>query len=159
MSRTAALERDAAALQDALTALIRVYQFRDRDAICGYDVSSAQSHALERLAAQGPLTLNALAAALFLEKSSASRLVDGLERKGLVVKRPNKDDARSVLLQLSKPGRGLWDKIRRDLIDERAAILTDLGPAERAVVIQSIARLAEAAAHRVDAQRGACARA
>ena len=31
----------------------------------------------------GPMTLNELAASLYLEKSSASRLVDGLEQKGI----------------------------------------------------------------------------
>ena len=36
------LERDAAALQRVLTDLIRVYQFRDRDAICCYDISTGQ---------------------------------------------------------------------------------------------------------------------
>ena len=78
------LQRDAVALQRVLTDLIRVYQFRDRDAVCCYDVSIGQCHGLERLAHSGPMTLNEFAASLYLEKSSASRLADGLERKGYI---------------------------------------------------------------------------
>ena len=70
------LERDAVALHRVLTDLIRVYQFRDRDAVCCYDISTGQSHGLERLANHSPMTLTAFAASLFLEKSSASRLAD-----------------------------------------------------------------------------------
>ena len=153
-----ALERDAVALQEALTALIRVYSFRDRDAIYCYDVSPAQSHALERLAAKGPMTLNALAASLFLEKSSASRLADGLEKKGYILRKQRAGDGRYVLLHLTKPGRTLFEKIDRDLVEERSRILSDLRPSERKVVIRSIAKLADAAASRVDTTRGVCTR-
>src|SRR5690606_18937495 len=43
------LARDAAALQRALSDLIRVYQFRDRDRICCHDISVSQCYALEAL--------------------------------------------------------------------------------------------------------------
>ena len=77
IARPKNLERDAAALQRVLTDLIRVYQFRDRDAVCCYDVSTGQCHGLERLAKRGPMSLNEFAASLYLEKSSASRLANG----------------------------------------------------------------------------------
>ena len=44
------LDRDAEALQDALSELIRVYQFRDRDRICCHDISVTQCYVLESLA-------------------------------------------------------------------------------------------------------------
>ena len=43
------LQEDATALQEVLTDLIRVYRFRDRDAVWCYDISVGQSHALDRL--------------------------------------------------------------------------------------------------------------
>lgn len=149
---------EAVALQEALTDLIRVYQFRDRDAICCYDVSPAQSHALERLAHRGPLTLNELAASLFLEKSSASRLMDGLERKGYITRKPHPEDGRCVRLDLTKPGRTLQQKIERDLLEERARVLADLSPDERQAVVESIGKLARAASALVDTSGGSCTR-
>ncbi len=161
MSRLAGqkdLERDAAALQRVLTDLIRVYQFRDRDAVCCYDISTGQSHGLERLANRGPMTLNAFAASLFLEKSSASRLADGLERKGYIRRKPGVDDARYVQLELTKRGRTLHDRIERDLLEERALVLADLTSQERKLVIESIARLSGAACARVSTEAGCCVR-
>lgn len=156
--RRDSLTSDAEAFQDAITDLIRVYQFRDRDAVCCHDVSLGQSHALERLARLGPMSLNDFAAALYLEKSSASRLVDGLERKGLLSRSPDPEDGRYVQLALTERGRKLTQRIRRDLIGERVEILRRLAPAERKVVVEAIARLAEVAASRVEAGHGSCAR-
>ena len=152
------LQRDARELQRVLTDLFRVYQFRDRDAICCYDISTAQSHGLERLAVGGPMTLNEFAASLFLEKSSASRLADGLERKGYLKRKARADDGRYVQLELTKRGRMLNESIERDLIEERAQVLADLTPEERAVVIESIARLSGAACAGVSTEAGCCVR-
>ena len=152
------LERDAAALQRVLTDLIRVYQFRDRDAICCYDISMGQSHGLERLAERGAMTLNDFAASLFLEKSSASRLADGLEKKGYLRRKPMVDDARYVQVELTKRGRLLHDRIERDLLEERALVLADLTSEERKLVIESIARLSGAASSRVSTEAGCCVR-
>ena len=152
------LERDAAALQRVLTDLLRVYQFRDRDAVCCYDVSIGQSHGLERLANRGPMTLNEFAASLYLGKSSASRLADGLERKGYIKRKPRVDDARYLQLELTNRGRTLHDRIERDLIDERAEVLADLTTGERKLVIESIARLSDAGSARVSTEGGCCVR-
>ena len=84
-----ALERDVHLFYDALSDLIRVYQFRDRDRICCYDVSVSQCYGLEALVRRGPMTLNDLAAHLYLDKSTASRVVDALERKGYVARSPH----------------------------------------------------------------------
>jgi DNA-binding MarR family transcriptional regulator len=151
-------DHDARDLQRALTDLIRVYQFRDRDAVCCYDVSPGQSHALERLAVRGAMTMNEFASSLFLEKSSASRLADGLQRKGYVARRAHPDDKRSLQLELTARGRKLFEKIDRDLLEERREVLGELDPSHRKAVIRSIARLAEAAAERVDASGGICIR-
>src|ERR1700754_3464708 len=94
-----ALERDARALYGALSDLIRVYQFRDRDRICCYDVSVSQCYALEEVVRQGGMSLNDLAARLYLDKSTASRVVDSLERKGYVARTPHPSDRRAVLLE------------------------------------------------------------
>ena len=152
------LERDAAALQRVLTDLLRVYQFRDRDAVCCYDVSMGQSHGLERLANRGPMTLNEFAASLFLEKSSASRLADGLERKGYIERKPGLHDARYVQLELTKRGRTLQHQIERDLLEERAQVLADLTSEERKLVIDSVSRLFSAASAGVSTDGGCCVR-
>ncbi|SUC58290.1 MarR family transcriptional regulator [Pseudomonas aeruginosa] len=54
------LMRDAEELHEALNQLVRVYQFRDRDRICCYDVSVTQSYAVETLVRKGPMRMQAL---------------------------------------------------------------------------------------------------
>lgn len=95
------------------------------------------------------MSLNEFAASLFLEKSSAGRLADGLERKGYIKRKPRADDGRYLQLELTKRGRSLNARIERDLIEERAQVLADLTAEERSVVIDSIACLSRAASARV----------
>ena len=75
------LQRDAVALQAAVSELVKVYQFRDRDRICCHDVSVTRCHALEALVEAGPMRLSALAERLFLDKSTTSRVVRTLVKK------------------------------------------------------------------------------
>ena len=153
-----ALERDARALYGALSDLIRVYQFRDRDRICCYDVSVSQCYALEALVRQGGMTLNDLAAHLYLDKSTASRVVDSLERKGYVARTPHPSDRRAVLLEATGDGRDLYRKIEGDILAEERALLADFDPEIRRAMTHLIARLARAAAERVETGGGSCCR-
>src|SRR3954462_9524804 len=97
----AALDRDAVALHEAVADLVRVYQFRDRDRICCHDVSVTQCYALETLVAHGPMRLSALAERLFLDKSTTSRVVNALVKKGYVEQRPEAGDGRATALHVT----------------------------------------------------------
>jgi MarR family transcriptional regulator, 2-MHQ and catechol-resistance regulon repressor len=152
----AELETDARALRSALSDLIRVRGFRDRDRICCYDVSVTQSNALDVLAARGALTLNDLAAELFLDKSTASRIVDGLERKGYAARRDNPESRRSILIEATPEGAALQRRIECDLLDEQMRLLEDFEPEVRRAAARLIGRLARAEAERVDTSGGSC---
>ncbi|HXO22050.1 MAG TPA: MarR family transcriptional regulator [Thermoanaerobaculia bacterium] len=153
-----ALDRDARALHGALSDLIRVYQFRDRDRICCHDISVTQCYGLESLALCGAQTLNELAAHLYLDKSTASRVVDALERKGYVVRAPHPTDGRAVLLELTSAGRTLYERIEREILAEERDLLAGFDPEIRQAMTQLVARLARAAATRVEAGGGSCCR-
>lgn len=155
---SALLERDAAELHRALSELVRVYQFRDRDRICCHDVSVTQCYALDALVRRGALTLNALAAELYLDKSTASRVVDGLERKGYVERRTHPEDRRALLLDLTAAGRETHGRIEHDILEEEKALLADFPPEVRQSMARLIGRLARAAAARVDTTQGSCCR-
>ena len=136
----------ALSLHDALTDLVRSYQARDREAICCYDVSLVQSQAIERLARRGPMAMQAFATSLFLEKSSASRLVDGLVNKGYLVRRSDENDGRIVRLELTKSGRALARRLEDDMAEARAEMLEGLSRDERETVVDALRTLSESAA-------------
>jgi len=154
----AALAGDARAFYAALSDLIRIYQFRDRDRLCCHDVSVSQCYALEALVRRGEMTLNDLAAHLYLDKSTASRVVDALERKGYVDRSPHPGDRRALLLLATAAGRELYGRIERDLLAEEEALLAGFDPEIRRAMTQLVARLARAAATRVEAGGGSCCR-
>jgi DNA-binding MarR family transcriptional regulator len=153
-----ALARDAEELYDALEDLLRVYQFRDRDRICCFDVSVSQCYALEGLVRRGAMTLNDLAAYLYLDKSTASRVVDALERKGYVARAPHPKDRRALLLDATPKGRELEGEIRESILAEERQLLADFTPEVRQAMTVVLRRLARAAAASVGTGGGTCCR-
>ena len=147
---------DAHAFYEALNELLRVVQFRDRDRACCYDVSVTQCYALKAVVDGGPITVNDLAAALYLDKSTASRVAGGLEGKGYVARRRDAEDGRIVRLEATAEGRTLCARIEDDLSREYADLLGGFDPEVRAALIRLVGRLASSFASRVDASGGSC---
>jgi DNA-binding MarR family transcriptional regulator len=139
------IDHDAAALQRAVADLVRVYQFRDRDRICCHDVSVTQCYALETLVEYGPMRSSLLAERLFLDKSTTSRVVNTLVRKGYVEQRADATDGRAVVISATPKGQRLCARITSELVDQQKQLLQDLAPDVRAGVVQVIQRLARAA--------------
>jgi len=148
LSADRALDRDAALLHRAVSDLVRVYQFRDRNQICCHDISVTQCYALSALIRIGPLRLDALSRELYLDKSSASRLVDQLETKGYLVRGEDQDDGRAIRLQVTEAGRALYARIERGLVEQQKQLLADFDPEVRRAASELIATMARAAGER-----------
>lgn len=147
---------DAGAFYQAFSDLLRLVQFRDRDRACCYDVSVTQCYALEAVVDEGPLTVNELAARLLLEKSTVSRVADGLEAKGYLARTRGAEDGRTVHLVATESGRSLCGRIQRDLTRDYAELLGGFDPEVRSAMTRLVGRLAKSFAARVDATGGSC---
>lgn len=152
----AELLEDARHLSAALTDLIRVVQFRDRDRACCHEISVSQCYALKAVVDHGPLTVNELAGQLYLDKSTASRVANGLEDKGYLARERDPDDGRVVRLAVTASGRALCRRIEDDLAEEYARLLGDFDPEIRVAITRIVARLGRSFAARVDASGGSC---
>ena len=141
----AVLRRDAIDLYDVMTELLRVYQFRDRDRVGYHGLTITQCYVLDLLIEEGPLTLNQLAAGIQLDKSTLSRVVDGLERKRAVKRAPNPADGRSILLQATDSGREQYGRVKADIVAENEILLTSFPAGTRRQLVELIARLSRAA--------------
>jgi len=139
------LDRDAAALHAAVSELVRIYQFRDRDRICCYDISVTQCYALETLVDHGPMRLSALAERLFLDKSTTSRVVAALVKKRYVEQRADVTDGRATALNATTAGRRLCARISDELVDQQRQLLQEMPPDVRSGVIEVIRGLSRAA--------------
>jgi len=151
-----ALALDAERLNEVLGQLLRVVQFRDRDRACCYDVSVSQCYALERVVDAGGLTVNDLAASLYLDKSTASRLANSLVDKGYLARMRDPEDGRVVRLVATPAGTGLCRRIQSDVSEEYADMLAGFAPEVRAGVIALVGRLGRSFAAQVEVSGGSC---
>ena len=150
------LIRDAARFQKALSGLIRVLQFRNRDRACCYQLSVSQCHALEALIQNGPMTVTQLGDHLYLEKSTASRLANALLKKELVRKRAPQADGRVIILQVTEVGQRLARRILNDLAEEYMDLLEGFEPQVRTALPLLLDRLTRTISSRTDAQGPNC---
>ncbi|MDP9692565.1 UNVERIFIED_ORG: DNA-binding MarR family transcriptional regulator [Arthrobacter globiformis] len=88
----------------------------------------------------GWLRLNELNDNVLLSQSSLSRLVDRLEKRGLVERQPAPNDGRGVLLKLTEDGAALQKEIGREHVRDIAELVA---PALTAAEQRELLRLTE----------------
>jgi DNA-binding MarR family transcriptional regulator len=112
-------------------------------ALAPFDVTPQQWALLNRLWEQDGLTQRELADRTFKDPPNTTRMLDKLERKGLVARRPDPDDRRVALIYLTERGR----RLKADLIPLARGILAratqGIGEADLAVALGVLDRVAD----------------
>jgi DNA-binding MarR family transcriptional regulator len=90
------------------------------------------------------LGLRALARLAGIAAPTATRMVDGLEARGLVTRRRDPDDGRAVLIALTAEGERALRERRTQLLARRRAMFELLTPSERRAAAKVLARLTSA---------------
>ena len=144
-AKDASLHTDATALFKVMTDLLRFYQFRDRDRVGYHGLTITQSYVMEIVIRRLRLTLNELAGEINLDKSTLSRVVDGLERKRAIKRVANPADGRSILIEATESGRERRKRIEADIVAENAKVLETFPHHARHQLIALIPALTRAA--------------
>ena len=144
--RPPGLERDAAALYEAATAFIRIYQFRDRDHALRFGLTVVQAYTLDILVSTGGQSLTELARALRLDKSTMSRVISSMAQHGLVEWSRPEHDRRAKQIVASREGRRRYQLLRRALVRDNARLLASYSPAARRAAITILLQLVRRAA-------------
>ena len=147
--RRAALDQ----LYDALEAYERLYQFRDPNNACLFDLRVNECYALELIVERGPLTVIDIAAALGVHKSNASRIAQALRKKGFLAARADADDRRSIRLSASRKGLKVYREVRSYLVDRFKNTLSKFSAGDIATVAAAVTVLAADAERRMKQQR------
>jgi MarR family 2-MHQ and catechol resistance regulon transcriptional repressor len=148
-SRPGVQEAEVSALHHALSDFVRVFQFRERVRIADHALSVQQCSALETVVTAGPSTLATVSAKLLLDKSTTSRIVDGLERKGYIVRRRDPLDGRAIRITATDEGRAICERVRQNLIFETRRVLESLSPDSRRDAARLLSSLTNAVSARM----------
>jgi len=125
----------ANALRPAVMRLARrLRQMRD-DSL---DLNANQLSAMAVLLNSGDLPMGELAAQEKVQPPSMTRIVNGLEERGLVTRQPDPHDRRSARVSLTETGRQILLANRRRRDQWLAVRLAELTPEERDVLRRSV---------------------
>jgi DNA-binding MarR family transcriptional regulator len=128
-------------LSDAFWAVARTLRHRTRETLSPWDITPSQSRALDVLVRHGESRLSVLAEHLRIAPRSATEVVDDLQERGLVERRPDPDDRRATLVALTDAGAGTTAAIRsaRQAEAERFfGALSDTDRADLGRILQSL---------------------
>jgi DNA-binding MarR family transcriptional regulator len=112
----------------------RLRQMRD-DSV---GLNSNQLSAMAVLLNSGDLLMGELATAEKMQPPSMTRIVNGLEARGYVARRPHPDDRRQCVVTLSDEGRKILLANRRRRDEWLAIRIAQLAPVERQVLREAI---------------------
>jgi len=110
----------------------------------GFSLSLSEMFALLALSAEAPMSQQALAEQMHLEKSTVSRLIRHLERRGWVRRVRDLHDARMFRLQLSEAGHEQASRLARSLAERHERLLAELKPDEQEALAYGLSALVRA---------------
>lgn len=76
-----------------------------------HEVTSEQWSALARLCEEEGISQKELAARVSKDQTNITRILDQLQRKGLIIRQTNPEDRRSFLLSVTPEGKRIYEKI------------------------------------------------
>jgi len=129
-------------LAEAFWAVARTLRHRTRDALQPFDVTPSLSRALGVLARDQPIRLSTLAEHLRIAARSATELVDDLQERGLVQRRPDPGDRRAVLVALTADGETAAGSIRTVRQAEAQRFFAALSEEDRTTLTRILRTLA-----------------
>jgi DNA-binding MarR family transcriptional regulator len=96
------------------------------------------------LESEDAMGVRSLARAVGVSAPTATRMIDGLQARGLVVREPSPNDRRAVRLTLTDAGREAVLGYRERMLARRRALFEQLAPGERRAAARVLERLAAA---------------
>jgi DNA-binding MarR family transcriptional regulator len=130
---------NGADVADAMADFFSTFR-RWRRTLIGDASSYSRMRLLCELDRDGPQRMADLASALDVTPRNVTTLVDGLERKGIVRRRPHSTDRRATVIELTDSARGAVERSMRHEAAIRE-LFEKLAPADRATLIRLIGDL------------------
>lgn len=132
-------------LQEQIIAFIRAFGLhKGEETPCGKSLSVAEAYVLMELERDEQLAQNVLVERLNLAKSTVSRLVQQMQKRGWIERERSPEDGRIWLWQLTPAGRTLAAEVGQARQEKFAGILAQIPEDVRQTVSDSLDILVEA---------------
>ena len=125
-------------LAHAFWSVARQLRETSQKTLAPWDINPSQLRALRVLARYGVMRLSELSDHLHIAPRSTTEVVDALESRDLVQRRPDPDDRRATLVELTEHGAGVLAAIRGT---EAERVFGQLTPADRAHLARILRKL------------------
>ena len=123
-------------LADIIMVMQRCFVLRLSEELAHGQVSFAQFFLLGHIAQTGALSMSAIAEKMNHTTAAATGLVDRLENLGYVGRHHDLDDRRKVLVQITRKGEDLVNRIRQDIVGKLTGLTGLLTPDEQITWLQ-----------------------
>ncbi|MDD5175660.1 MAG: MarR family transcriptional regulator [Sterolibacterium sp.] len=97
----------------------------------GFDINFTQFRVLYALSQCQSLSATELARGVEHDGGALTRLLDCLQGKGYVARRPNAKDRRAIEVSMTEKGRAVWDSMRDCVTQANTEVLEALSDAEQ----------------------------
>ena len=131
-------ERQIIQFQQLITKLYQCCQDRMRYQSERFGLPEAEMRCLLLFGEEKYLTPKGIAAKMNLVKSSISKLISGLNQKGLIQKIPDPEDSRTTLLRLTSRGHKKLNDINLFLINTHHEVLQQMAPEQRSTMMTNL---------------------
>jgi DNA-binding MarR family transcriptional regulator len=129
-------------LAELFWGVTRRLRHQTRETLSPWDVTPSQSRALNVLTKHGTLRLSELSEHLRIAARSGTEVVDDLQQRGLVERRPDPGDRRATLVALTEKGTAASQAIAEARRLEAARFFGTLSPDDRAELARILRTLA-----------------
>jgi DNA-binding MarR family transcriptional regulator len=136
---------DTQQLQELFSEFLQALGLHRPDQVpTGFSISLSEMFALMALSAEAPLSQQALAEQLHLEKSTVSRLIKHLEQRGWVKRVRDLHDTRMFQLHLTDAGHEQAELLAKSLAERHERLLAALKPDEQEALAYGLSALVRA---------------
>lgn len=106
-----------------------------------FDVTSLEWRTIAPLGRYGPLTASEIVDATVMDKSNVSRAIKRLMDRGFIRRRPDSQDRRRQVVELTDAGQDIYERIAATSQDRQNRLIEVLSDAERAEFLRLLEKL------------------
>jgi len=107
----------------------------------GYKITMEQLAVLEVLNSNGEMNMTALSNAVWKQNANITRIVDKLEKRQLVTRKPVVGDRRAYAIGITKDGKRLFRKVIPVVLDVYKDIVSSISKEDEALTLKTLKKI------------------